>query len=415
MITNQTNQVDTFISDFLSDIKDSESFEVIEHSERKSCDYTVLYSFGQRKVFFISESFVDNHPILEEIFQNPIVFEFSEYFTKDSNSQEISESEVIEFIKKQLIESEHLNKFMTTGIDSIYFENGYQNRILKNVLLAKNIQATKQLGDSILKKISLPNLLLVTEENKWFVSKRLEKLKSGVNKLTDDFLSSDTLPEITDKLLNSLQLYLSDIISYKSLVRYYLTFDEVFPTPQHFCDSTIIVKMLQSTYEKFGSFLDTETCRNHYLSTILKFLSIVDEMLFSSEELTAWLHQKLQYLDDGILHYDNEIERNKFIETTLHSFYENGNINTSDDFEINLSSRAFFYFFKALDEIDSQPTTKNSISLKLDEIKIHQILNYLNLPPLLQLLQKNTHSGLFTEETEKELELLQNKIEMKVR
>lgn len=91
MITNQTNQVDTFISDFLSDIKDSESFEVIEHPERKSCDYTVLYSFGQRKVFFISESFVDNHPILEEIFQNPIVFKFSEYFTKDSNSQEISD------------------------------------------------------------------------------------------------------------------------------------------------------------------------------------------------------------------------------------------------------------------------------------------------------------------------------------
>ena len=310
---------------------------------------------------------------------------------------------------------EHLNKFMVTGIDSIYFENGYQNRILKNVLLAKNIQATKQLGDSILKKISLPNLLLVTEENKWFVSKRLEKLKGGVNKLTDDFLSSDTLPEITDKLLNSLQLYLSDRISYKSLVRYYLTFDEVFPTPQHFCDSTIIVKMLQSTYKKFGSFLDTETCKNHYLSTILKFLSIVDETLFLSDELIAWLNQKLQYLDDGILHYENEIERNKFIQTTLHSFYENGNIHTSEDFEINLSPRAFFYFFKALDEIDSQPTTKNSISLKLDEVKIHQILSYLNLPTLLQLLQKNIHSELFTEETEKELELLQKKIEMKVR
>lgn len=406
MITNQTNQVDTFLSEFLSDIKDPENFEVIEHPERKSCDYTVLYSFGQRKVFFISESFVDNHPILEEIFQNPIVFEFSEYFTKDSNSQEISESEVIEFIKKQLIESEHLNKFMTTGIDSIYFENGFQNRILKNVLLAKNIQA---------KKTSLPNLLLVNEENKWLVSKRLEKLKSGVNKLTDNFLSSDTLPEITDKLFNSLHLYLSDIISYKSLVRYYLTFDEVFPTPQHFCDSTIIVKMLQSTYKKFGSFLDNETSKNHYLSTVLKFLSIVDETLFSSEELTAWLNQKLQYLDDGILHYENEIERNKFIQTTLHSFYENGNIKTSEGFEINLSPRAFLYFFKALDEIDSQPTTKNSISLKLDEVKIHQILSYLNLPTLLQLLQKNIHSELFTEETEKELELLQKKIEMKVR
>lgn len=415
MITNQTNQVDTFISDFLSDIKDPEIFEVIEHPKKENKSYNVLYSFGQRKVFFISESFEEHHPILEEIYQSPILFEFSEYFTKDSNLQEISESEVIEFIKKQLIESEHLNKFMKTGIDSIYFENGFQNRILKNVLLAKNIQATKQLGDVILKKISLPNILLVTEENKWFVSKRLEKLKIGVNKLTDDFLSSDTLPEITDKLLNSLQLYLSDIISYKSLVRYYLTFDELFPTPQHFCDSTIIVKMLQSTYEKFGSFLDTETCRNHYLSTILKFLSIVDETLFSSEELTAWLHQKLQYLDDGILHYDNEIERNKFLETTLHSFYENGNINTSDDFKIDLSPRAFFYFFKGLNEIDSQPTTKNSISLNLDEIKIHQILSYLNLPTLLQLLQKNIHSGLFTEETEKELELLQKKIEMKVR
>lgn len=147
----------------------------------------------------------------------------------------------------------------------------------------------------------------------------------------------------------------------------------------------------------------------------MKFLSIVDETLFSSEELVTWLKQKLQYLDDGILHYKSEIERNKFIRTTLHSFYENGNIKTSEDFEINLSSRAFFYFFKALDEIDSQPTTKNSISLKLDEIKIHQILNYLNLPPLLQLIQKNIHSGLFTEETEKKLELLQKKIEMKVR
>lgn len=91
------------------------------------------------------------------------------------------------------------------------------------------------------------------------------------------------------------------------------------------------------------------------------------------------------------------------------------NINTSEDFEIDLSTRAFFYFFKALDEIDSQPTTKNSISLKLDEVKIHQILSYLNLPTLLQLLQKNIHSELFTEETEKELELLQKKIEMKVR
>ena len=415
MITNQTNQVDTFISDFLSDIKDSESFEVIEHPMKKSNKYNVLYSFGQRKLFFISELFEEHHPILEEIYQNPILFEFSEHFTKDSNSQEISESEMIEFIKKQLIDSEHLNKFMTTGIDSIYFENGYQNRILKNVLLTKNIQATKQLGDSILKKTSLPNLLLVNEENKWLVSKRLEKLKSGVNKLTDDFLSSDTLPEITDKLFNSLHLYLSDIISYKSLVRYYLTFDEVFPTPQHFCDSTIIVKMLQSVYEKFGSFLDIETCKNHYLSTILKFLSIVDETLFSSEELTVWLNQKLQYLDDGILHYKNEVERDKFIKTTLHSFYENVNINTSEDFEIDLSTRAFFYFFKALDEIDSQPTTKNSISLKLDEVKIHQILSYLNLPTLLQLLQKNIHSGLFTEDTEKELELLQKKIEMKVR
>ena len=147
----------------------------------------------------------------------------------------------------------------------------------------------------------------------------------------------------------------------------------------------------------------------------MKFLSIVDETLFSSEELTAWLNQKLQYLDDGILHYENEIERNKFIQTTLHSFYENGNIKTSEGFEINLSPRAFFYFFKALDEIDSQPTTKNSISLKLDEVKIHQILSYLNLPPLLQLLQKNIHSGLFTEETEKKLELLQNQIKMKVR
>ena len=166
MITNQTNQVDTFISDFLSDIKDSESFEVIEHLMKKSNKYNVLYSFGQRKLFFISESFEEHHPILEEIYQNPILFEFSEYFTKNSNSQEISESEVIECIKKQLIESEHLNKFMATGIDSIYFENGYQNRILKNVLLAKNIQATKQLGDVILKKISLPNLLLVTKENK---------------------------------------------------------------------------------------------------------------------------------------------------------------------------------------------------------------------------------------------------------
>ena len=147
----------------------------------------------------------------------------------------------------------------------------------------------------------------------------------------------------------------------------------------------------------------------------MKFLSIVDETLFSSEELVAWLKQKLQYLDDGILHYKSEIERNKFIKTTLHSFYENVNINTSEDFEINLSPRAFFYFFKALDEIDSQPTTKNSISLILDEVKIHQILSYLNLPPLLQLLQKNIHSGLFTEEMEKKLELLQKKIEMKVR
>ena len=97
MITNQTNQVDTFLSEFLSDIKDPENFEVIEHPERKSLDYTVLYSFGQRRVFFISESFVDNHPILEEIFQNPIVFEFSEYFTKDSNSQEISEKTINRF------------------------------------------------------------------------------------------------------------------------------------------------------------------------------------------------------------------------------------------------------------------------------------------------------------------------------
>lgn len=173
--------------------------------------------------------------------------------------------------------------------------------------------------------------------------------------------------------------------------------------------------MLQSVYEKFGSFLDIETCKNHYLSTILKFLSIVDETLFSSEGLTVWLNQKLQYLDDGILHYKNEVERDKFIKTTLHSFYENVNINTSEDFKIDLSPRAFFYFFKGLDEIDSQPTTKNSISLTLDKVRIHQILSYLNLPPLLQLLQKNIHSGLFTEETEKELELLQKKIEMKVR
>lgn len=57
MITNQTNQVDTFISDFLSDIKDSESFEVIEHPMKKSNKYNVLYSFGQRKLFFISELF----------------------------------------------------------------------------------------------------------------------------------------------------------------------------------------------------------------------------------------------------------------------------------------------------------------------------------------------------------------------
>ena len=398
----------------MTDIQDSQNYEVIEHPDRKSVYYTVLYSFGQRKVFFVSESFEHNHPIIYEIFQNPILYEFSEYFTKDSNSQKISESDLTEFIKKQLVDSEHLNQFMSAGIDSIYFENGYQNRIIKNVLLAKNIQATKQLGNSILKKISLPNLLLVTEENEWFVSKRLEKLKSGVNKLTDDFLSSDTLPEITDKILNSLQLYLLDLISYKSLVRYYLTFEEVFPTPQHFCDSTIIVKMLQSLYKQFGSFIDIETSKNHYLSTILRFLSIVNETLFSSDELNVWVNQKLQYLDDGILYYENELERNKFVKMTLNYFYKNESFNTDKTFEIDLSTKGFFYFFKALDEIDSQPTTKNSISLILDEVKIHQILSYLNLPTLLQLLQKNIHSGLFTEETEKKLEMLQKKIEMKV-
>ncbi|RKV95874.1 MAG: hypothetical protein D8H99_24815 [Streptococcus sp.] len=69
---------------------------------------------------------------------------------------------------------------------------------------------------------------------------------------------------------------------------------------------------------------------------------------------------------------------------------------------------------KTLDEFNSEPVKGVSLNFTFNNIRILQILNHLNFPPLLKLLQKYTNSGLFTEETVAVLEKLQEEIKSKL-
>lgn len=75
----------------------------------------------------------------------------------------------------------------------------------------------------------------------------------------------------------------------------------------------------------------------------------------------------------------------------------------------------FFKILKTLDEFNSEPVKGVSLNFTFNNTRILQILNHLNLPPLLQLLQKHTHSGLFTEETVTVLKKLQEEIKIKLK
>ena len=75
----------------------------------------------------------------------------------------------------------------------------------------------------------------------------------------------------------------------------------------------------------------------------------------------------------------------------------------------------FFKILKTLDKFNSEPVKGVSLNFTFNNIRILQILNHLNLPPLLKRLQKYTHSGLFTDETVTVLEKLQEEIKFRLK
>ena len=401
---------DTFVSNILSDIQNPQNYEVIEFGELASTTYRVLYSFGQRKVFWIS-SYYSN--IMFYIYQSPILYQFTEDFIILNDD---FEEEMVRFVKEQLMNPNCLGWFVeNNGVERFYSD--YNNKRLDSIWLSRNLKSTERLNELLLRDTKFSNILLVQEENKDFVDSRLRKLKDKTleveqKRLTSIKSTSTNLVQLTHLLIKSFFSTYSRIRSYNTFTGKLIDFKDVFSTLNDFFDSVIITKTFQFIYQQFGSFFDGDTIKDYKSKNVLDLFSLVDESLLSKEELIVWMNQKLEYLSKIDI---NEIKYSEIsdLKVILNPFH-NKELQLKEMFKIEFSAISFFYFFKTLDEFTSQSVTGSSIHLILFPVTTHQILNYLNLPTLLQLLQKHTHSGLFTEETVTVLEKLQEEIQFRL-
>ena len=401
-----TNKKDTFVSTVLSDVQNPQNYEVIDYNRKEKEHYDVVYSFGQRKLFWISKSYFNE---LFRIYQTPILYWFTNDFIV-SNKENIEE-EMVTFVKDELMNPNGLSMFIESGYDICHLNLIEDN--FKGIVLAKNIQLTKKLSEVILKETKLSNLLLIEKENEWFVLERITRLKKKTQEIDEERLSSQKLSQATNLLLESFKENYLGVNFFPLLTKQLVNFAEIFPTLNDFYDSTIITETLQLIYKQFGSFLDIETTVEHSFE-VIKLISLVDESLLSKEELIEWTHQKLKCFANLNLYNISEAEL-FYLKNILSSLYNNTLPQMNEIIEVEFLPTSFFYFLKTLDEFNSEPVKGVLLNFTFNNIRILQILNHLNLPPLLKRLQKYTHSGLFTEETVTVLEKLQEEIKIKLK
>lgn len=280
-----TNKKDIFISTVLSDIQNPQNYEVIEYEKKKKGSYDVVYSFGQRKLFFISKYYFNE---MFRFYQSPILYWFASDFIV-SNKENIEE-EMVSFVKDELMNQNGLSAFIESGYDEFHLNLIEDN--FKGIVLAKNIQLTKKLSEVILKDTKLSNLLLIKKENKGFVLERITRLKKKAQEIDEERLSSQELSQATNLLLESFKENYLGVNFFPLLTKQLVNFEEIFPTLNDFFDSTTITETLQLIYKQFGTFIDIETSLESSFE-VIKLISLVDESLLSEKELVEWTHQKL--------------------------------------------------------------------------------------------------------------------------
>lgn len=396
---------DTFVSNLLSDIQNHQNYEIFEYNKKERERYDVVYSFGQRKLFWISKSYFNE---LFRIYQSPILYWFTNDFIV-SNKENIEE-EMVAFVKNELMNPNGLSLFIESGYDEFHLNLIEDN--FKGIVLAKNIQLTKKLSEVILKDTKLSNLLLIEKENKGFVLERITRLKKKAQEIDEERLFSQELSQATNLLLESFKENYLGVNFFPLLTKQLVNFEEIFPTLNDFFDSTTMTETLQLIYKQFGTFIDIETSLESSFE-VIKLISLVDESLLSEKELVEWTHQKLNCFANLNLYNISETEL-FYLKGALSSLYDKTLPQMNEMIEVKFSPTSFFYFLKTLDEFNSEPVKGVSLNFTFNNIRIFQILNYLNLPTLLQLLQKHPHSGLFTDETVTVLEKLQEEIKSKL-